>query len=787
MFKTKTGILIIFNLIPLCTSAQSKRTLNGFIRDATSGENLIGASVWIKELKTGTVTNLYGFYSITLPSGNYEIGYSYVGYDLMTRSVSLDNQDTTLHILLHPKTLDEVIIESESDYGHRLNSTQMGLHEISAKQIKALPTLLGEVDVLKSMQLLPGVQSGNEGTTGLYVRGGGPDQNLILLDGVPVYNASHLFGFLSVFNADAINNVSLIKGGFPARFGGRLSSVVDINMKEGNNQRLRGEGSVGLLSSKLTLDGPLSDKTTFLVSGRRTYLDLFAKPFIARSARKQTGSKLNAGYFFHDVNAKINHRFSDKDRVYLSFYTGQDKAFSRLNKDDGNDVSHENFKLTWGNITGAMRWNHIINNKLFANTTLTYSRYRFFIGQESKIDNHDPEIEDTFYEQQYFSGVRDFGLNINFDYIPSPNHYIKFGINTTRHQFRPGVNQASSNLAEINLGAEDINAFESFVYVEDDWKISDHLKLNIGIHGSLFHVRDNSFFSFQPRVSANWRLNSNTSLKGSYAKMAQFIHLLSNSGVGLPTDLWVPATDRVAPQYSDQVSIGITKELNSKYRLSVEGYYKTMRNVIEYRNGASFIDFENSYEDNIEVGDGVSKGIEFLLEKRHGRSTGWIGYTLSSTTRKFDNLNFGKSFPYKFDRRHDVSAVFNYQIKKNVKLSASWVYGTGNATTLPSFKYNSSVGFFEGDTPFLIGESGAHHFEARNAYRMPAFHRFDVSLSFTKQKKWGERTWNVGAYNLYNRKNPFFIDYDTSRGDNGRLIQYSLLPFVPSVSYQFKF
>ncbi len=787
MFKTKKGLFSILYLLPFCLAANSKNTLNGFIRDAETGENLVGASIWIESLKVGTVTNLYGFYSITLPEGKYQVRFSYVGYQSNTLDVDLGEKDVTIDVTLKPTKLEEIVIESDGEYGNRIESTQMGLVEVNAKQIKSLPTLLGEVDVLKSIQLLPGIQSGNEGTSGIYVRGGGPDQNLILLDGVPVYNASHLFGFLSVFNADAINNVSLIKGGFPARFGGRLSSVVNISMKEGNNQKRRGEGSIGLLSSKLTLEGPINDKTTFLVSGRRTYLDILAKPFIAAASASSSNEKFSLGYFFHDVNAKVNHRFSDKDRVYLSFYTGQDKAFARYEDNSGNAKYKEDFKLTWGNITSALRWNHLINSKLFVNTTLTYSRYRFLLGDEYEVTFQDPEEEDLFFEQVYFSEVRDAALNLDLDYLPNPNHYMKFGINSIVHRFRPGVNQSKTNDEEVETAAADITALESSIYLEDDWKINRWLKVNMGVHGALFNVRGKNFFNLQPRISANTRINARTSLKASYSRMAQFIHLLTNSGVGLPTDLWVPATDRIAPQYSEQVSIGFAKELNAQLRLSIEGYYKTMDNVIEYKNGATFLNTDNSYEDNIEVGDGVSRGIELLLEKRQGKATGWIGYTLSRTTRQFDNLNFGEAFPYKFDRTHDISAVFNYDIGKNVKFSAAWVYGTGNATSLPTLKYNANVQLLRNESSFISGESGSKFYESRNAYRMPAFHRLDFSFSFAKDKKWGQRIWTVGLYNAYNRQNPFFIDYQQYYGDGGRIVQYSLLPMIPSISYQFKF
>ena len=786
-------LLLAILLFSFSTQAQ-KYTISGYIKDAASGESLIGANVFEKTSLSGTSSNTYGFYSLTLPAStdSTTVIYSYVGYGARAVPLIL-RQDTVINVGLQDNALLEEIVITAAEAEKIQEVTQMSTVSVPIEQIKSMPAFLGEVDVLKTLQLLPGVQSGNEGTSGIYVRGGGPDQNLILLDGVPVYNASHLFGFFSVFNADAINNVQLIKGGFPARYGGRLSSVIDISMKEGNMNEFHGEGSLGLVAGKLTLEGPIiKNKTSFIVSGRRTWIDLLARPLIRRSSEGNgTG-----GYFFYDLNAKVNHRFSNNDRLYLSAYLGDDKFFARNTDtyvEQGIELEDSfGAGLNWGNITSALRWNHVFSNKLFSNLTLTYSRYRFDIENEFTFESVRDEVKITNRGNVlYRSGINDFAAKVDFDYIPSPDHYVRFGANIIRHRFNPGAFSVFDNDpdAPINITLKSRNYFatESAVYVEDDWQINDRFKVNLGLHASAFQVDDSFYSSLQPRVATRYLVSDALSLKASYARMTQYIHLLTNSGVGLPTDLWVPATGAVPPQQSHQVALGAAHTLRDQYEISLEGYYKTMNNVIEYKEGASFAEPGRDWQTLVEVGDGWSYGAELLLQKKVGKTTGWLGYTLSWTNRQFDNLNFGKVFPYKYDRRHDASIALVHQWRKNREFSFTWVFGTGNAISIPrtiyageessnSFSFGS--GFFEPQEIYYYGD--------RNSYRMMSYHRLDASVTFRKNTRWGQRAWVFGVYNAYNRKNPFFIYYD-GFGEVRSFKQFSLFPIIPSVSYRFEF
>lgn len=767
-----------------------KHTISGYIKDATNGEVLIGANVFDLKASSGTSSNTYGFYSLTLPPDSVSLVYSYVGYRPQVVQLLL-TQDTLINIeLTESSLLDEVVI-SAAEAEKIQEVTQMSTISVPIEQVKNLPAFLGEVDVLKTLQLLPGVQSGNEGTSGLYVRGGGPDQNLILLDGVPVYNASHLFGFFSVFNADAINNVQLIKGGFPARYGGRLSSVIDISMKEGNMKEFHGEGSLGLIAGKLTLEGPIiKDKTSFIISGRRTWIDVLARPLI----KAQTGGDETVGYYFYDLNAKVNHRFSDRDRIYLSAYLGDDRFYSRFKYEDVvNGIALEDEDeagLQWGNITSALRWNHMFTPKLFSNTTLTYSRYRFDISNEYRYeyleDSSNQKLVDSGLAK-YLSGIEDYAAKIDFDYLPSPNHYVRFGVNAIRHTFRPGAlnlrydDNFSEDALDTLLGSQQTQAVEFAAYVEDDIEITNRLKINAGLHFSGFYVNDKLYTSLQPRIAGRYLLNEQLSLKASYVQMAQFIHLLTNSGIGLPTDLWVPATDRVRPQTAQQWALGGAYNWRSGYEISLEGYYKNMRNLIEYREGADFINVNQDWQDKVAVGDGRSYGAELLIQKKKGRTTGWLGYTLSWTDRQFDDLNFGERFPYKYDRRHDLGLAVVHEWRENIDVSATWVYGSGNTVTLPTAIYQSS-----GHSSFF-GE--VYDYGERNGFRMRAFHRLDASITFRKQNRWGERAWVFGVYNAYARQNPFYMYLDPASepGQDSQFKQVSLFPIIPSISYRFNF
>ena len=776
--KILLGLLATFFALGVC----SQHTISGYITDESTGELLIGANIYDAKLGAGTSSNLYGFYSLTLNADSAELTFSYVGYQPVRKQVVLE-EDMKIDVSLSAITelgAAEITADAAEEIQQR---TQMSTIDVSIEKVKSLPVLLGERDILKTVQLLPGVQSGTEGASGFYVRGGGPDQNLILLDGVPVYNVTHLFGFFSVFNPDAIRNVQLIKGGFPARYGGRLSSVLDIRMKEGNKKELAGEGSIGIISSKLTLEGPLnSGRGSWLVSGRRTYIDLLARPLIRASSEGDA----TGGYYFYDFNGKLNYSLDDRNRIFLSGYFGRDRAFARF--DEGrliNPDTKEVAALEWGNIIGAARWNHEINNKLFANTTLTYSKYDFVTGFE-----FEDEDNSTLFE--YTSGIRDLGLKVDFDYLPNPNHYVKYGVGGIYHEFTPGVNKFEVNdqgqtPIDTTFGSANIHSGEFYVFIEDDWKVNERLKVNGGIHTSAFAVNDEFYVNIQPRLSARHLLNEKVSVKAAYSSMAQYLHLLNNAGIGLPTDLWVPVTDTIRPQISHQIAAGIATTLPHDLELSVEGYYKTMDNLIEYKDGATFFANADDWQSKVEMGCGWSYGAELLLEKKAGKFTGWIGYTLSWTERQFDNLNFGRVFPYRYDRRHDIGIAMTYAIDENIDFGAVYVYGTGNAVTLPS-------GVHQGINPFDAEINNPwgwnpdlEYVSDRNGYRAPSYHRLDIGVNFHKQMKSHERTWSFGLYNAYNRQNPFFLYFSqTSEGENA-LYQISLFPVLPSFSWSFKF
>lgn len=785
------------SLICLASSSLAQKfTISGTLSDAGNGERLIGANVYNKENPLqGTTANTYGFYSLTLPAGEYIILYTFVGYQPIAKQIKLDkNIDLDVSMAMGTELGEVEIIASQTEKIQE--RSEMSVVEIPMAQIKMIPALLGERDIIKAIQLMPGVQSGGEGTSGLYVRGGGPDQNLILLDGVPVYNASHLFGFFSVFNTDAINTVTLTKGGFPARYGGRLSSVLDIRMKEGSSKGFKAEGSIGIVASRLTIEGPIgkNEKTSFIVSGRRTYIDLLAQPII-KAASKSQGASVGAGYFFYDLNAKVNHTINANNRIFLSAYTGTDKAYANYKEKyyyDGYEYnSSSRNALKWGNITTALRWNSIINKKLFANTTLTYSRYKFDVGlgiEDSQTKAGVTETSNTSFN--YFSGIDDWAGKIDFDYIPNTNHYIKFGVSDIYHTFKPGVTafkQKSGSDASLDttLGSANIFAHEAYAYVEDDIKIGARLKVNIGAALAAFVVKKKNYYSLQPRVSGRFLLTDNLSIKGSYAQMTQFIHLLTNSNIGLPTDLWVPTTDSIPPQQAWQVAAGFAYTFKKEYEVSIEGYYKPMTNLIEYKEGASFFSQATNWDQKVEIGKGLAYGVEFLIQKKVGKNTGWIGYTLSWSTRQFDNINFGEEFFYRYDRRHDISIVYTRKIGKRADLGITWVYGTGNAVTLPTSRYSSLPDLGNGQY-FDPNYSSIEYFNKRNGFRAPAYHRLDIGYNIHKQTKWGTSTWSIGLYNAYSRRNPFYLFFSQDYNGNRVLKQISLFPMIPSVAWSFQ-
>jgi hypothetical protein len=767
----------------LWTHGQKKYTISGYVREEQSGELLLGVNIYIPGTQTGTVSNNYGFYSITLPEGPINLTYSYVGYAPQNKKFTL-SKDTIISVNLESQNqLQGVEIVGSNE--RISDDVQMSIVKVPIKQVREIPALLGEKDVFKVLQLMPGVRSGSEGNSGLYVRGGGPDQNLIILDDATVYNAYHLFGFFSVFNGDALKSVELMKGGFPSRYGGRLSSVLDISMKDGNRKEFGGEASVGLISSRLMLEGPIiKDKASFIVSGRRTYLDVVSQPII-----RLVGDGESLGYYFYDLNAKANYELDGKNRFYLSTYFGRDKFFAGIKDRD----FEEDYQLYWQNFTVTARWNHVYNNKLFGNTSLIYSRYRFNVGMQTS------EIGGDNFELDYFSGIEDIGLKWDMNYIPANQHYIRFGAMSTRHVFTPSAAaiKGTGLPDDLEAFAKKIIGVESALYVEDEMKFS-RMKLNLGIRLTHFNVNSENYYSLEPRVLYSYMINEDLSIKASYTYMNQYIHLLSTTGISLPIDLWVPSTELVAPKKSHQIAAGFAKDFTDpNFSLSIEGYYKTMGNIIAYKEGASFLEvgaFENNqefqYEDAVTTGEGYSYGAEFLLQRKYGKLTGWVGYTLSWTIHQFDDLNFGEEFFARHDRRNDVSLVVIYQPSEKITLSGSWVYGSGDAITLPKAEYLAPVHdpVFD-NMPFY--SRYVQDYGARNDFRMAPYHRLDFGVQFHKKlKKNRLRTWEVSVYNVYNRANPFFyyLGSDFRAGNYQTVLkQVSLFPIIPSVSYYLKF
>ncbi|HEU4574087.1 MAG TPA: TonB-dependent receptor [Chitinophagaceae bacterium] len=780
-----SGLSVFSQQIPVQNQKGERFTLNGYVKDSLSGESVIGATITINGQTQGVASNQYGFYSLTLPQGTYEIDISHVSYQSKSVIFTL-NKDVSYNFELLPKSasIGEVVIYTKRRDANVKNA-QMGKIDLSINQIKNIPAFMGEVDVLKAIQLLPGVRNAGEGNAGFYVRGGGPDQNLIMLDDAVVYNTGHLFGFFSIFNSDAIKNTSLIKGGMPAQYGGRLSSVLDIAMKDGNMNKTQVDGGIGLIASRLSIQGPIKkDKASYMISARRTYVDVLVKPFISKSS-----AFYGSGYYFYDLNAKVNYRFSEKDRLYLSGYFGRD-VFNFNN-------AKRSFKsnIPWGNSTATLRWNHVFSRRLFANTTLVFNDYKFRFAAAQNDFNI-----------ALASGIRDGNAKIDFDYYPLPKHKMKFGGLYTFHKFIPNVVSGQQDSTVFQPNNESVKyANETALYVQDDWDLSDKIKINYGLRWSSFtqvgpftkFERDadgnkidsttynsfepvKSYGGLEPRLTVRYALNDETSLKFAINRNYQYIHLVSNSGNTLPTDLWVPSTYIVKPQISWQYAAGFFKNFNdNKFETSLELYYKNMRNQVDYKEG--YTPSLRDPELDFVFGKAWSYGAELFVHKTRGRLNGWIGYTLSWTWRKFPDLNEGEKFPAKYDRRHDVSVVANYELNKKWRLGAVFVYGTGNATTLPERFY-----FIDG---VLTQE-----YSKVNQYRLDAYHRLDLAATYTpvpKRKKKVQSSWVFSIYNVYSHLNPYFIYFDqTGNLQNGDLQvqakQVSLFPILPAVTWNFK-
>ena len=816
-------IYVILGLLLMSGAyAQERYTISGYVTDAESGERLIGAAVYDTISHQGTVTNTAGFYSLTLTNtAHCALVASYVGYAPSKPYIA--NQDRTHHFVLSSTTkLQEVTVTGHQSVSAPDN-VQMSAIEVPVTQILAIPALGGEVDVLKAIQLLPGVQASGEGSAGLYVRGGGPDENLITLDGAPLYNINHAMGMFSVFNADAIKNVTLYKGNFPARFGSRLSSVIDVRQKEGNNTFWHGGISVGLISSKLNLEGPIFGKaqldslkqgysprakTTFNISARRTYFDAFMAPLVhALSTREGGTTSVWPGYYFYDINAKLSHTFSDKDRITVGLYNGADVEYVYIKEnEDRYDRSQMNMHYSWGNTLAAVDWQHTINHQLFLNTRVHYSGYYCHLNQSMNVVNGSPDEEGTTFDQRmsYGSMIHDVSVSSHLEYSPNQRHRVLAGIEYTYHHFRPSVQNhfmlSGSDTTDVvlkedtTLGGDVLHGHEVAAYIEDTWTPTKWFRLNYGARFSMYGINGKVYPSAEPRIGMRFLLHKDVALKLSYSYMSQYVHLLSNSQVSMPSDLWVPVTKNIPPMRSMQVAGGVSYNICNQVELSVEGYYKRSLNLLEYKEGASFMGYTGDWQQQVEVGNGWSYGVELLVQRKVGPVTGWIGYTWSRSMRQFDNINEGKPFHAKYDREHDLSITLQYQITPRFDVAGTWVYGTGSRGTLVTQEYwDNQAGIW------------ATYYNERNGYQMPDYHRLDLAMNFhfphkrsekgSKGKETGyygrggwlrnaEHILNISCYNVYCRMNPVYIEQEMS---SGKLYQVSIFPVLPSISYYFKF
>lgn len=770
--------------------AAVRYTLRGHVTDLLSSETLISAGVFTG--RSGTITNEFGFYSITLDEGEYEFTFSYIGYETRSLHVKLD-KDKVLNIALRPDArLDAAIVTGRAETG--VQATRSGAIDIPRSVLDNSPVLLGEKDVLKTIQTLPGVQGGMDGFSGIFVRGGSDDENLLLLDGVPVYNAAHAFGVFSVFTPEAVKKVTLYKSDFPARYAGRASSVVDVRTNDGDMNSMHGAVTVGIMTEAVHLEGPLDDgKTSFSVSGRLVHSLLFSPLMKAFD--------VPANYWFYDLNGKINHRFSDKDRLYLGIYRGNDhlgldeeyeSTFGGETRIDEKDET----RMKWGNTIGTFRWNHVFGRRLFSNTTAFINSYHGSFGQSSLSDYHgkvlNEYLEERYLEERFrfSSGIFDVGAKTDFDWNPTPEHSVKFGAEVTSHRYHPDSNVSAvfsktgdsalrdtlyTNASSVQRG------FEASVYAEDDFSVGEKLKIDAGVHLSLFATQGKSYLSPQPRLSLRYAMTDDLALKGGYARMAQYIHKLSSSNISLPTDLWVPITKDIRPLVTDQVSSGVAFLGIKGWELTAEAYWKWSENVLEYKNAAANGSAAAEWSEAVEMGSGRAYGVELLARKTDGPATGWLSYTWSHTDRIFrdGSINAGKWFPYRYDRRHVITAFANYHFEKGIDFSALWTFASGGAMTLPTRSF--SVMDYDGNV------INVPYVETRSNYRLPADHRLDLSVNFTKQKHRGERTWNVGVYNVYARKNPNIVDIDIERNVAVRIRKYSFLICIPSISYTYRF
>ncbi|TXI33859.1 MAG: TonB-dependent receptor [Niabella sp.] len=769
----KAIIFSLFILIGFKVSAQQKFTLSGTVRSERSGETIINASIKIVNHNEGVSSNEYGFYSFTLSAGEYEIEYSAIGFETVTEKIFL-NKDVVKNTQLPDAIRDlENVNITANTRGRTISGTQMGVERLTMNEIKSIPMLLGERDILKAIQLLPGIKQAGDGNSGFYVRGGSADQNLILLDEAQVYNASHLMGFFSTFNADAIKDITVYKGGMPAQYGGRLSSVLDVKMNEGNNQDYELSGGVGLISAKLNLEGPIQKgRSSFLLSGRRTYADVFAP------LAKEENVK-NSRLYFYDYNAKMNYSIGTKNNIYLSGYFGRD--YLKLDKQ---------FGIDWGNITGTLRWNHIFNRRLFSNTSLIYSNFDYRIN----INNSNNDLNIS-------SEIKDINLKQEFQWYAGGRHTIRFGLNSIRHKIRPGEVTSSGNTSFNNFILQSRYSWDNALFATDTWKALPWLNLTFGARLSSFAIMgpgdfyktDDSgnvtdtlrfkkgalvknYINPEPRLALSFILNPSSSVKASYVRNAQNLHLIANSGTSTPTDKWLASTNIIQPEIADLVAVGWYKNLGVQYEISTETYYKWMKNQIDYRAGADVFT-NDAIETQLLFGIGRAYGLELMMKKKTGKTTGWVAYTLSKTERKINGINDGEWYNARQDRTHDIAIVINHQLNRRWNLAANWIYYTGDAVTYPNGKY-------------VIDNKIVFYYTKRNAGRMPAYHRLDLGATYLlKDRKKFTSELAFSLFNAYGRENAYTISFRQNENDPTitEAVKTSLFRFVPSISYNFKF
>jgi len=771
-YNMKKQLLLLISFILIAKIAFAQTTVSGYLTDSTSGEALLYASIYIEGTTQGVNTNAYGFYSITVPKGeSVALVFSYTGYNSYKKTINISN-NLTLNVSLNSSATQLNVVEivaEKSKLKEAVKSTQMSSINIPIDQIKTFPSLGGEVDIIKVMQLLPGVAKGGEGGSSMFVRGGDADQNLVLIDEAIVYNIGHLFGFFSVFNPDAIKDVTMIKGAFPANYGGRLSAVLDIRMKDGNVKTFQGEGGIGLLSSRVTLEGPIiKDKASFLISGRRTYIDQVFK-----------GVGINLPYYFYDLNAKLNYKISDKDRVFFSAYFGNDVLDVSETVEEQDSATGQNFAgainfgFTLGNFTQTLRWNHIFTPKLFSNLSLIHTRFNYdikgsFIGNSILIQ----------------SSIRDIGLKFDLTQYQNNNLTFKYGANVINHQFRPNIISTSGVISDVLAGSEGAlqTTLETAVYGNAEYDLNEKLRVSAGLRISTTFVKDKAYAGLEPRLSARYSLGELTSAKVSYSRMKQYMHRVSSSTVALPTDLWYPVSANIKPQRSDQIALGLShafEKINTS--VTLEGYYKSLDNLIEYREGTNLI-LNDNFEEQLLQGKGKAYGTELLVRREEGKFTGWVAYTLSWSKRQFDELNRGKEFWAKYDRRHSLSLVMNYDFNEKYALSAIWEYASGA-------RFTALVGQYFQPNPTFTSVDIIPVYTDRNAVRMSPSHRLDVNFVIRRgtKRKHFQSEWHIGFYNIYNRATPYRINIEYDPANGYQYVQPGLFGRIFNIAWNFKF